>query len=107
MKLKSRWPSVLLEPGTMSSDILTDAIEKVGCREVARRVKMSPTSVSQFSAAKLALPLDKMLHICDAAGADRELVWTSTIYERIGACERYYGFTFDPKNDATEERRER
>lgn len=105
MKLKARWPSVMLEPGTMSSDILTDAIEKVGCREVARRVKMSPTSISQFTAAKLALPMDRVLHICDAVNADKELVWTSTLYDRIEACERMYGFVFRPTDEAKEERK--
>lgn len=100
MKLKARWPSVMLEPGTMSSDILTDAIENVGCREVARRVKMSPTSISQFTAAKLALPMDRVLNICDACELDKAGVWTATIYGRMEACERYYGFRFSSDEDA-------
>lgn len=94
MKIKSRWPSVTLEPGQATSDAITEAIALVGCREVARRIKLSATTVSMFSQGKLALPMDRVLNICDACELDKAGVWTATFYGRMESCERYYGFRF-------------
>jgi DNA-binding transcriptional regulator YdaS (Cro superfamily) len=76
------------------SDAITNAIALVGCREVARRVMLSPTTVSLFAQGKLALPMDRVLNICDACKLDKSGVWTATIYDRMEACERYFGFRF-------------
>ncbi len=100
MKIKSRWPSVTLEPGRHTSDAITEAIALIGCREVARRIKLSATTVSLFAQGKLALPMDRVLNICDACELDKAGVWTATLYGRIEACERYYGFRFSSDDDA-------
>lgn len=98
MKVTSRWPSITLEPGQTSSDAITAAITLIGCREVARRVKLGATTVSLFSNGKLALPMNRVLHICDACELDQGFVWDATLHGRIAACENYHGFRFNKED---------
>lgn len=98
MKVTSRWPSITLEPGQASSDAITAAITLIGCREVARRVKLGATTVSLFSNGKLALPMHRVLHICDACELDQGFVWDATLHGRIAACENHHGFRFNKED---------
>jgi transcriptional regulator with XRE-family HTH domain len=105
VKFRYKEPSVGLEVGSLPSDQIGDAIRNVkGVREVARLTGLSPTTVSQWANGKVMLPWSTAMRICDAVGHSESL-WTSTLWDRVSACERL-GFDFhDRTNDQPEQTR--
>ena len=96
MKFQFHWPSVGLEVGTLTSDEISDAIHKVGIREVARRSGLSPTTVSMWASGKFKLPWDSAMAIVQAVDLEEDM-WLATFYERMAAAEKL-GWTFHPED---------
>lgn len=103
MKFRYKEPSVELEPDSQPSDSIKDSIQvRIGVRETARRVGLSSTIVSQWARGRVMLPWSTAMRICDAVG-HAESLWTSTLWDRVSACERL-GFDFhDRTNDQPEQ----
>jgi DNA-binding transcriptional regulator YdaS (Cro superfamily) len=87
MQLRTRQPSVRLEPGKPASDSIADAARnRVGVRETARRSGLSPTAVSLWIGGRSFLPWDSAMAIAQAVGCESHL-WTATLHDRIAAAE--------------------